>query len=664
MVSGRLSGDAEEVRNGRAARQGLEKQRSFWRGIPLVSVCIVLCGGIGSTAVELPVQAITGPRESTVPKVIETCAAAWPQRNSTAKAVRVVGSYQCSVARFADDDDPFMALIVRELEDDHATLCLSRRFPEDAPQPKIFSLGQRRIAVVVNGQNRIRSLSREALGSLLTESEKVAGWDAVGGERKSVTAYDEAGDAGFRAFLREKCLAYSEKYPGYTLDSFHTFRDDIQSLPDGDAVIEKVRKDPNGLGLFWYRGQDLKGVKLLEIAVAEGEKPVALVPEPVIQDDYPLAEPLMLYVHPKAPKSLWEFGEFCTGPAAAEIVARHGYMTPHHVRMHEADKRVKRFEDGDGEKFVATGPLFMREIIPALATEYARAREPAQVGFKTATNDAAAVAAFMGDRGTVPELLFLTNAPNEKTLGTHSDAWRKLAPTEHVLAGRATAVIVNAANKLESLSQAHIEAIFAGETNDWDAITGTGLPAPAKKLGPNAIPINRFGTREHDASKILGPRGGKPAKAGRLTLLADTNAVVAAVSLDPQGIGLVNIVDLPRTGQTVRVLGVEGAAAGPGKVPDVVRPTATTIRDESYPYAERLSVFVHPKASKTAKSFAEFLASCGSASSSQEAETVRVMAAAYRKHGWMSLADAAIKLEADDALAEEAVKTAPLKKPK
>jgi hypothetical protein len=153
--------------------------------------------------------------------------------------------------------------------------------------------------------------------------------------------------------------------------------------PDGDAVIEKVRKDPNSLGLFWYRGQDLKGVKLLEIATADGEKPVPLVTEPVIQDNYPLAEPLMLYVHPKAPKSLWEFGEFCTGPAAAEIVARHGYMTPHHVRVHEAAERVKRFEDGDGEKFVATGPLFIREIIPALATEYARTREPAQVAYSS-----------------------------------------------------------------------------------------------------------------------------------------------------------------------------------------------------------------------------------------------------------------------------------------
>jgi len=569
-----------------------------------------------------------------------------------------------SFGRFCDPDDPFMALVVRELPDEHSTRCLSRRFPQDSFQPGVVSLGQRRIAVIANLRNKTVEMAAKTLGTLLAKTEKPFEWSAVGWDRRPVNVYDEGHASGLRDLVRGRCMGFSETHPGYIHHCFHPFREDIQSLADGDAVIDKVRKDHNGLGLFWYRGQDLKGVKLLEIAAADGEKPVALVAEPVMQDDYPLAEPLMLYVHPKAPKSLWEFGEFCTGPAAAEIVARHGYMTPHHVRVHEADKRVKRFEDGKGEKVVATGPTFMREIIPGLATEYARAKEPAQVAFKAASNDAAAVAAFMGDRGTVPELLFLTNDPNEKTLGAHADAWQKLAPAKHMLAGRATAVIVNAANNLKSLPQAQIEAVFAGETNDWETIAGAGLPAPANKLGPNAIPINRFGTREHDASKILAPRGGKPPKAGRLTLLADTKAVVAAVSVDPQAIGLVNIADFPSTGQTVKVLGVETAASGPGTVSDVVRPTATTIRDESYPFAEGLSVFVHPKASDAAKSVAEFLASCGGSESPSSAETVRLMTAVYRKHGWLSLADVAIKLDADDARAEAAAKAAPPKKPK
>lgn len=577
---------------------------------------------------------------------------------------QVVKDDHATLGRFCDDDDPFSALIVRELRDEHSTSCLLRRFPKGSPQPGVYFLGQRRIAVIVNARNKTVLVPPKGLGQLLTKSEKPIEWDAIGGDRRPVNVYDEGHAPGLRDLVREQCMGFSEKHPGYTRHSFHPFREDIQPLRDGDAVIEKVRKDPNGLGLFWYRGQDLKGVKLLKIAAAEGEKPVALVAEPVIQDDYPLAEPLMLYIHPKAPKSLWEFGEFCTGPAAAEIVARHGYMTPHHMRIHEADDRVKRFVAGDGEKIVATGPTFIREIIPGLATEYARARRPAQVAFKTAASDAAAVAAFMGDRGTVPDLLFLTNVPNEKILGGHADAWRKLAPVEHVLTGRATAVIVNAANKLESLPQAQIAAIFAGETNDWETIGDAGLPAPAKRLGPSGIPINRFGTREHDASKILASRGGKPAKVGRLALLADTQAVVAAVSVDPQGIGLVNIVDLPRTGQTVKVLGVDGAAPGPGRASDVVRPTATTIRNESYPFAERISVFVHPKASETGKSFSEFLASCGGSSGSREPEPVRLMAAAYRKHGWMSLADSAIEREAEDARVEAAAQAAPLKKPK
>ena len=454
-------------------------------------------------------------------------------------------------------------------------------------------------------------------------------------------------------------MAYTEKHPTYTLDSFHKFRDDIQSVGDGDAVIEQVRRDPNGLGLFWYRGQDLKGVKLLEISPGEGAPAVALIPEPKIQDDYPLAEPLMLYVHPKAPQSLGEFGRFCTGPVAAEIVARHAFMTPHHVREHAVNKRVKAFVAGEGDRIMAVGPASIREILPDLATEYARAKEPAQVSFKATTTDKAAIGAFVGERGSEPELLFLTSRPSDTTLAADADAWRKLAPAEHVLAGRATAVIVSAANKLDMLPQAQIEAIFAGEMNDWEAIGGTGLPAPVQRRGPNVIPINRFGARGHDAATVLAHREQKPARTGRLTLLPDTKAVAAAVSLDPQAIGLVNFAELPRTGQTVKVLGVQVAAHEPGQPAPVIRPTTETIRSEAYPYAERLRVYVDPQASDAAKGFVELIATCGVASASAETDSVRAVMQAYQKHGWLPLADAAIQLEAEAVISEAEARAAP-----
>jgi ABC-type phosphate transport system substrate-binding protein len=327
---------------------------------------------------------------------------------------------------------------------------------------------------------------------------------------------------------------------------------------------------------------------------------------------------------------------------AAEIVARHGFTTPYHVREHAANDRVKRFLAGDGEKIAATGAAALRTLMPDLAAEYARAKEPTQLPFKGVTSDTAAVAAFVSERSGRPAMLFLTSRPTDKVLGAHAEPWNQLAPTEHVLAGRATAVIVNAANKLDSLPQETIEAILGGETNDWDLIGGTELPVPDRRHGAALIPINRFATRGHDAAALLAHGDRRRTKLGRHTLLPDTKAVVAAVSLDPLGIGLVNVAELPRTGQTIKVLGIQIAAPGPGQPAPVIHPTAETIRDETYPYAERLFVYVaRAEQGATPNVLAEFLATCGGSEASADSDPVGPVMSVYQKHGWIPLADAA-----------------------
>jgi len=124
----------------------------------------------------------------------------------------------------------------------------------------------------------------------------------------------------------------------------------------------------------------------------------------------------------------------------------------------------------------------------------------------------------------------------------------------------------------------------------------------------------------------------------------------------------VNVAELPRTGQTVKVLGVQVAAADPSQPPLVIRPTAETIRDETYPYAEQLWLYVvPPQASDVAKNFTDFIATCGGSEASPGTDPVRPVMKAYQEHGWLPLADAAIQREADDARAEAAAKALPPK---
>ncbi|MFP4053483.1 MAG: hypothetical protein ACLFV7_06425 [Phycisphaerae bacterium] len=43
-------------------------------------------------------------------------------------------------------------------------------------------------------------------------------------------------------------------------------------------------------------------------------------------------------------------------------------------------------------------------------------------------------------------------------------------PEEHRIAGKAVGIVVNPAKKLESLTLAQVQAIFAGDVDDWSVI--------------------------------------------------------------------------------------------------------------------------------------------------------------------------------------------------
>jgi hypothetical protein len=75
-----------------------------------------------------------------------------------------------------------------------------------------------------------------------------------------------------------------------------------------------------------------------------------------------------------------------------------------------------------------------------------------------------------------------------------------------------------------------------------------------------------------------------------------------------------------------------------------------------YPLSQRYFLYVHPKASETAKDFASFLATCGGADATPYADTVKAVMDTYQKHGLIPLADEAITRAAKDALAEAAAK--------
>jgi ABC-type phosphate transport system substrate-binding protein len=91
----------------------------------------------------------------------------------------------------------------------------------------------------------------------------------------------------------------------------------------------------------------------------------------------------------------------------------------------------------------------------------------------------------------------------------------------------------------------------------------------------------------------------------------------------------------------VKVLGIK--LAGPQG--QVVYPTPENIRTAMYPLSQRLYLYVHPKASETAKDFAKFIATCGASAATPYADVEGDVRKAFLKNGLIPLPEKVEKEE-------------------
>jgi phosphate transport system substrate-binding protein len=282
------------------------------------------------------------------------------------------------------------------------------------------------------------------------------------------------------------------------------------------------------------------------------------------------------------------------------------------------------------------------------------------------------------------ELLFLADKPSTRAMELHGQKWNALGstslttsgrdsagqsngtgPAEYLLAGRAAAVIVNPANKIESLTLAQVQAIFAGEVDDWGTLGNSKSQIAGSQIRGSqskGSQIKPYGLRADDpATGIFEKECLDRYKWRRVVVKKDSAEVLAAVSMDPQAIGFVDLAGIPATGQNIRILSIK---LGTGERAKLIQPTPENIKSAMYPLSQRLWLYVHPQASDTARDFVKFIATCGGSTSltagaseaSPYADTVKSVMDTYRKHGLVPLADAALERMVKDAMAEAAAK--------
>ncbi len=497
-------------------------------------------------------------------------------------------------------------------------------FHADEISQTAYMVGQAKVLAIINKENSIKHLNYEQLRVILGKNDHEPKWATVGGGDSKVHIYAESKQSMTMSIVRATAMRK-------TIDSdewnFYPFGATWQQCADGEEVLQKVKSDGHGIGFILFKDRLPADVKVVAVSKRPTDKEVQPTEGPCIQIDYPLAQPLVLYLHPTQPPEAKRFCEFAVGPEGAAIAEKCGLVTPWREAQYRSEKRLAEMKLGKGTRLTAAGSAESAGVFSNLVAEFARTKSSLQPYYESSGNDTESVGQFTGGTGASKELLLLPDRPSESALRLYGPQWSKLDPAEYLLAGRATALVVNPASKLKSLTTDQVRSIFSGEVSDWNLLTSVSGKITCYGL-----------VGSEPAAQVFFKEVLPAEKAGAIITKKSTAEILQAVSLDKNAIGFVDVSMIPATGQTARVLSI-------GPKDKAVLPTPENIKNAMYPLSQRLFLYVHPKASDTAKDFAKFLATCGGSEATPYNDTVQSVMDTYRKNGWTPLAEAALKVQ-------------------
>ena len=596
-------------------------------------------------------------------------AAAFGQTKSDSESASVpLGpDAQACVMNFAAPDAKFDAVVVQQWPVASADDAVAQLF-QQKPGGGVYLIGERRLAVIVNSRNDIKSIRMTSLHRILAavEGDKFyaldktrdlgkewpllgsspAVWNEFGwSTAMPVHVYAEGASSWSRETLTWRCMKRIEWSLGYYRWGCRPFRKDISECMDGEDVIVRVRHDPLGIGFVQYTGQkSLKGVKVLAVeddfpqgwpgdydvhgtilplckdgtvdvfaweqAAKAGRPngPIAMKLSPELQPEYPLSEPLLLYVHPKAPENVKAFARFCVSEQGAAVAESLSFITP---RQHFAllqQRRLLAVRKGKCPTLQVCADSRGRRMLKDLALAYTKEVAPLRIECEVENTE------HLDELFADPEKRFEMMVGGERhfkdevermkdeTGKTQSDSSSRLQPSSLSLPlGMFVAAVVgNDQLGKEGLSWQEFTWIISGKLRDWRA-----AGVADGRLEENAIEVMLPEDFRGQLFHLVMRKANVPA--GRhVTRTQNDQETLAQISVNPSAIGVVSILSLPKTPeelkkQHLKILTLTDAT-------HAVRPERKDIFAGNWPLCEGVFLYLHPKASEDARRFAHAIA--------------------------------------------------------
>ena len=184
-------------------------------------------------------------------------------------------------------------------------------------EPTEFVVARDAIAVIVHPSNPVQELTLEQISAIYRG--EIRNWSEIGGEDRPIVRLSRETNSGTHVYFLEAVLRMGDP------EDEALFSPDTLLLPSSEGIVTEVRQNPNAIG-YDGLGYVTPEVKVIAVAVDEGEPTFLPSSATVSSHEYPIARDLYMYT-PGAPEGLVAtYLEWILGPEGQRLVDDLGFV--------------------------------------------------------------------------------------------------------------------------------------------------------------------------------------------------------------------------------------------------------------------------------------------------------------------------------------------------
>ncbi|MBN2273637.1 MAG: phosphate ABC transporter substrate-binding protein [Bacteroidales bacterium] len=165
------------------------------------------------------------------------------------------------------------------------------------------------ITVYLHESNPVKELSLQQLSDIY--KAKITNWKEVGGVDAKITLYGRENSSGTYVYFKENVVRAD-------------YAASCQTLPGTAAVVNAVKKDPNGIG---YGGAAYaEGVLHCKVKKADGSTAYLPTAENIAKGMYPITRYLYMYMRNRPTGDLKKYIDWILSPEGQKVVTGVGYF--------------------------------------------------------------------------------------------------------------------------------------------------------------------------------------------------------------------------------------------------------------------------------------------------------------------------------------------------